>query len=92
MSSVVAPEWFLTLTLNLSSDRPSSLIPFKIESPVIMTSFLLSILEFLRDDCLDDVVDNGSDSGYDAFWFWLFFDDGLSDLMPLYRNVVHFPV
>ena len=57
-----------------------------------MRSFLLSILEFLRDDCLDDVVDNGSDSGYDAFWFWLFFDDGLSDLMPLYRNVVHFPV
>ena len=32
-----------------------------------MTSFLLSILEFLRDDCLDDVLDNGSDSGDDAF-------------------------
>ena len=25
-----------------------------------MTSFLLSILEFLSDDCLDDVLDNDS--------------------------------
>ena len=31
-----------------------------------MTSFLLSILEFLSDDCLDDVLDNDSDSDDDA--------------------------
>ena len=66
MSSVIAPDLFLTLTLYLSSDIPSSLIPFKIESPIIMTSFLLSILEFLRYDCLDDALDNVSDSD-DAF-------------------------
>ena len=41
-----------------------------------MTSFLLSILEFLRDDCLDDVLDNGSDSDNDVFGFWLLSDDG----------------
>ena len=86
MSSVVVPEWYLTLTLYLSSDRPSSLIPFNIESPIIMTYFLLSVLEFLRDDCLDEVLDNGSDSGDDAFWFWLLFDDGLSDLFWLFKD------
>ena len=51
-----------------------------------MTSFLLSILEFLKDDCLDDALDNGSDSGDDAFWFWLLFDDGLSDLFWLFKD------
>ena len=76
MSSAVAPERLLTLTLHLSSDRPSSLIPFNIESPIIMRSFLLSVLEFLRDDCLDDVLDNGSDSDNDVFGFWLLSDDG----------------
>ena len=57
----------LTLTLYLSSDRPSSLIPFNIELPIIMTSFLLSILEFISDDCLDGVLDNDSDSDDDTF-------------------------
>ena len=45
-----------------------------------MASFSLSVLEFLRDDCLDDVLDNGSDSDDDVFRFWLLFDGGLSDL------------
>ena len=76
MSSVVVPELLLTLTLHVSSNRPSSSIPFNVKSPIIMRSFLLSILEFLRDDCLDDVLDNGSDSDDDVFWFWLLFDDG----------------
>ena len=66
MSSVVVPECFLTLTLYLSSDR-LSLIPFNIESLIIMTSFLLSILEFLKDDCFDDILANDSDSNDDAF-------------------------
>ena len=33
----------------------------------MMTSFLLSVLEFLIDDCVDDVFDNGSDFDDDAF-------------------------
>ena len=77
-------SWFLTLTLYLSSDRPSSLISFNIEWPNIMTSFLLTILEFLRGDCLDDVLDNVSD--HDAFWFCLLFDYGLSDLLWLFKK------
>ena len=67
MSSVVVPELLLTLTLHVSSNRPSSSIPFNVKSPIIMRPFLLSILEFLRDDCLDDVLDNGSDSDDDVF-------------------------
>ena len=51
-----------------------------------MTSFLLSILEFLRDDCLDDVLDNGPDSDDDEFWFSLLFVDGLSDLFWLFKD------
>ena len=51
-----------------------------------MIFFLLSILEFLRDDCLDDVLDNDSDSDDDAFWFWLLFDDGMSDLFWLFKD------
>ena len=85
MSSVVVPECFLTLTLYLSSDRPS-LIPFNIESLIIMTSFLLSILEFLKDDCFDDILANDSDSNDDAFWCWLLFDDDLSDLFWLFKD------
>ena len=51
-----------------------------------MTSFLLSILEFLRDDCFDQVLDNDSDFDDNAFWFWLLFDDGLSDLFWLFKD------
>ena len=43
-------------------------------------------MEFLRDDCLDDVLNNGFDSDDDAFWFWLLFDDGLSDLFCLFED------
>ena len=50
-----------------------------------MTSFLLSILEFLRYDCLDDALDNVSDSD-DAFWFWLSFDDGMNNLFWLFND------
>ena len=86
MPSVVAPEWFLTLILYLSSDKPFSLILFSIESLIIMTSFLLSILELLRDEYLDDALDNDSDSDDDVFWFWLLFEDRLSDLFWLFKD------
>ena len=43
ISSVVVPRWFLNLTLKDSFNKPCWSIPFKIESPIIATTFLFTV-------------------------------------------------
>lgn len=44
---VVASWWFLTLILKSSLDKPPSSIPFKIEPPIIDTTFLFAIFLYI---------------------------------------------